>query len=201
MEYMKCYKCGNSTSEKERERWPTLGLPDLPPFFFPGQTGAREGRDKWTSQNWWCKNCWKESMRGLIQRSGEHYKKSDKEIKEEMRRHKVHKPGCFLTSACVLAQGLSDDCYELVILRKFRDEFIITCIPEGKDMVSQYYAVAPKIVCCIDTDPHKIQIYNKLYHSLVVPSVKKILEGDAFCAMQIYIAHVKRLMCRYLSSC
>ena len=33
--------------------------------------------------------------------------------------------GCFLTSACVEAMNLPDDCEELMILRKFRDTWLV----------------------------------------------------------------------------
>lgn len=33
--------------------------------------------------------------------------------------------GCFLTSACTEAKGLADDCYELTMLRAFRDEYLV----------------------------------------------------------------------------
>jgi len=48
--------------------------------------------------------------------------------------------GCFITTACCQYKGLKDDCSELTILRKFRDEHVPI------ELVKEYYTVAPKIV-------------------------------------------------------
>lgn len=32
--------------------------------------------------------------------------------------------GCYLTSACIFAKGLKDDCHELTTLRQFRDQWL-----------------------------------------------------------------------------
>ena len=40
--------------------------------------------------------------------------------------------GCYLTSACTAAMGLPDDCEELSILRRFRDEWL-SKQPGGKE--------------------------------------------------------------------
>lgn len=50
--------------------------------------------------------------------------------------------GCFLTSACVEAKGLPDDCSELSVLRHFRDSYLAG-IEEGKAEICEYYHVAP----------------------------------------------------------
>ena len=46
--------------------------------------------------------------------------------------------GCFLTSACVEARGLPDDCYELRVLRNFRDSYLVKqdC---GECEINHYY--------------------------------------------------------------
>lgn len=53
--------------------------------------------------------------------------------------------GCFLTTACVEQFGLGDDCRQLTVLRKFRDEYVRK-LPEGEKLISEYYSVAPRIV-------------------------------------------------------
>ena len=52
---------------------------------------------------------------------------------------------CFLTTACVEAENLSDDCYELNTLRNFRDSYV-RGLPEGDAIISEYYDIAPKII-------------------------------------------------------
>ncbi len=53
--------------------------------------------------------------------------------------------GCFLTTACVEYAGLSDDCEELQVMRKFRDEYICS-LPDGGSLVEEYYQAAPLVV-------------------------------------------------------
>ncbi len=50
--------------------------------------------------------------------------------------------GCYLTSACMqhLQQNFDDKCYELSLLRWFRDNFVT------KEDINHYYEVAPVIV-------------------------------------------------------
>lgn len=59
--------------------------------------------------------------------------------------------GCFLTTVCCEWKGLPDDCAELTILRKFRDEVV----PES--IVKKYYEIAPAIAEKIKNDEKKLQ--------------------------------------------
>ena len=52
---------------------------------------------------------------------------------------------CFLTTACVEHAGLPDDCPELQLMRKFRDEYI-RLLPDGSNLIEDYYRTAPLIV-------------------------------------------------------
>jgi hypothetical protein len=47
---------------------------------------------------------------------------------------------CYLTTACCQYKGLPDDCEELTLLRKFRDEFV----PKG--LVDDYYAMQNQLL-------------------------------------------------------
>jgi len=52
--------------------------------------------------------------------------------------------GCFLTTAACNFRGLPDDCHELSVLRKFRDEKLMAT-RAGVSMVEHYYCIAPAI--------------------------------------------------------
>lgn len=49
---------------------------------------------------------------------------------------------CFITSACCEVVGLSDDCFELRTLRRYRDE-VLANKPNGPAEIARYYALAP----------------------------------------------------------
>jgi hypothetical protein len=80
---------------------------------------------------------------------------------------------CFISSACVVACGLADDCDELRTLRSFRDEYVLG-LPNGRHLVNTYYAVAPRIVAAIDATKDRRKHYRSIYADLVLPCVQFI---------------------------
>lgn len=73
--------------------------------------------------------------------------------------------GCWLTSACCKAKGLSDDCNELQALRSFRDS-ILKEMPCGQEMIAFYYAQAPRIVKQIDQSENQMNLYEEIYQNI-----------------------------------
>lgn len=65
---------------------------------------------------------------------------------------------CFLTTACMkrMKDHFDDRCYELLILRWFRDNFVL---PED---IKHYYEIAPQIVRAINESPNCNEIYMKI---------------------------------------
>ncbi|MBX4190226.1 hypothetical protein KW791_02950 [Candidatus Parcubacteria bacterium] len=100
--------------------------------------------------------------------------------------------GCFLTSACILAAGLPDNCAELTVLRRFRDTYMLT-FDEGRAEVKEYYLLAPGIVKKISSRPDSQAIYHKIYTEIVVPCVNYIHLGQLELARLLYKQGVKRL--------
>ena len=104
--------------------------------------------------------------------------------------------GCFLTSACVEAKGLPDDCYELTTLRAFRDGYMRS-LPEGASDICEYYHTAPGIVEKIRQLPNATEIFNKIYDELVLPCVHLIENGKKQEAYAAYRNYVKKLQVEY----
>jgi len=100
---------------------------------------------------------------------------------------------CFLTSACIEAKGLPDDCYELTVLRNFRDTFM----KENEEYalaICEYYHIAPSIVEKINALPDRMQIYEDIYNDLVLPCVELIEKGknkDAYIKYRQYVLMLK----------
>lgn len=97
--------------------------------------------------------------------------------------------GCFLTSACVEAKGLPDNCYELTTLRNFRDKYLAAqdC---GKCEIAHYYHMAPTIVARIKSSPNASAVFEKIYEELVAPCVKLIEQGALDSAHAKYREYV-----------
>lgn len=92
---------------------------------------------------------------------------------------------CFITSACVKAKGLPDDCYELTTLRSFRDTWLREQ-PGGKEVINSYYEIAPAIVARIDKMSNSLSLYERLYNEYILPCVHYIENGNNQAAFDKY---------------
>lgn len=93
--------------------------------------------------------------------------------------------GCFLTTACLKhyeKKEFSDNCFELEVLRRFRDEFV------PKKDIAKYYKIAPKIVEKIGALPQTEQdkIYSYIYKNVVYKSIFFIAKNKPIDAYNVY---------------
>ena len=70
---------------------------------------------------------------------------------------------CFLTTACMryFNKNFKDDCYELAMLRWFRDNFV------SEEDIKHYYEIAPIIVKSINENENSDIIYNYIYNEVI----------------------------------
>ena len=52
---------------------------------------------------------------------------------------------CYITTAVCASLGKPDDCYELNLMRRYRDEYLVNQ-KGGEEIVAEYYDIAPTIV-------------------------------------------------------
>ena len=69
--------------------------------------------------------------------------------------------GCYITTAICKEYNRPDDCYELTLLRSFRDNWL-SKQPDGEKLIKEYYATAPQMVSFVDKLPNHKRIYQKL---------------------------------------
>jgi len=93
--------------------------------------------------------------------------------------------GCFITTACCEVMGMSDDCRELQLLRKFRDTVMMSSIT-GCYKVADYYFIAPKIVEGISKKPNAEAFYAMLYKNYIKPSALAVEAEDYQRAFDLY---------------
>ena len=105
--------------------------------------------------------------------------------------------GCFLTSACVQAKNLTDDCHELTILRRFRDGYMRDKSTGPAD-ICEYYNIAPMIVEKIQQLPNALEVFEKIYNELVLPCVSMIESGKNEEAYATYRDYTKMLQQQYM---
>ena len=82
--------------------------------------------------------------------------------------------GCYLTTACMkhYLNKFDDNCYELTILRWFRDNFV------PNDDVKHYYTIAPYIVEGIEKEENISLVYDYIYDNIVDYCVSQIEIGN-----------------------
>ena len=81
---------------------------------------------------------------------------------------------CYLTTACMRHdnENFDDNCYELRVLRWFRDNFA------SKEDIEHYYKIAPYIVEGISKEEKQDLIYDYIYDNVVDYCVKEIEKGN-----------------------
>lgn len=105
--------------------------------------------------------------------------------------------GCYLTSACVEAKGLPDNCRELTVLREFRDGYMRNTV-KGPESICEYYHIAPMIVEKIKQLPNALEIFETIYNELVIPCVTLIDAERNEEAYEIYRNYTRFLQKKYV---
>ena len=100
----------------------------------------------------------------------------------------------FITEAATRGAGLSEDCYELSVLRMFRREYV-AALPDGEKVLSDYEEKAPKVIQAIDelSGEDSQKVWECLYVAGIIPAVLLITSGKWDEAYGIY-----RSMCEEL---
>ena len=104
---------------------------------------------------------------------------------------------CYLTSACMkyFQENFDDNCYELTVLRWFRDNFVL------KEDIEHYYEVAPIIVESINKEEKSDVIYNYVYDNIVDYCVEQIEQGNYDKAYNRYKNSVLTLEEQFAQPC
>lgn len=103
---------------------------------------------------------------------------------------------CFITTAVCKYFNKPDDCYELTTLRKFRDTWLIGQ-SDGKELIEEYYAIAPDIVNAIDGSSKKDEIYMHIWSNYIEPCIKLIELGANDTCKKLYIEMVNELKAKF----
>ncbi|MGH6825819.1 CFI-box-CTERM domain-containing protein [Methyloceanibacter sp.] len=99
--------------------------------------------------------------------------------------------GCFLTTACCEVLGLSDDCFELRTLRRYRD-CVLIAMPAGRAALSAYYLVAPSIVERLPREERVARLLS-VYMRFILPSAVAAWLGFNRLAYSLYARMMEEL--------
>jgi len=98
---------------------------------------------------------------------------------------------CFITTACVSAVGLPDDCEILSVLRNFRDT-VLSQTQKGAELVRRYYEIAPSIVKSVNDGPMPQAVWVQVFGE--IHDIKSLVDSKRYEeAVSAYEAMVMRL--------
>lgn len=103
---------------------------------------------------------------------------------------------CYITTAVCDSLGKADDCYELSLLREYRDHYLMSK-EEGRRLVDQYYEIAPLIVTGINQMRDAAKIYQAIYKQYLNPCITYIEQDEPEKCEEKYIAMVTELQQKY----
>ena len=107
-----------------------------------------------------------------------------------------HKKFCYITTAVCETFHKPDDCYELTLLRDYRDHYLAP-LPEGRRLIRDYYDVAPTIVKHISRRSDSAKIYKSIWDDYLAPCIAMIENGDNEACKEHYIRMVETLREQY----
>lgn len=106
---------------------------------------------------------------------------------------------CYITTAVCEHQNKPDDCYELTILRNYRDNYLLNS-ETGYTLVEEYYNIAPGLVMMINMQHDADNIYHHIYEEYLTPCIHYIEEDKNEECRDLYMQMVHSLQKKYLFS-
>lgn len=107
-----------------------------------------------------------------------------------------HRKFCYITTAVCECFQKPDDCYELTLLRNYRDGYLMSQ-PEGEEIIHEYYDVAPTIVKRINRSTDKMAVYQMIWEKYLQPCIHMIENGEEEDCKELYIQMVRELQEEY----
>ncbi len=92
---------------------------------------------------------------------------------------------CFLTTAVCETLNRCDDCYELNLLRYFRDNYMCKNTELNKE-VEEYYMIAPVIVDVVNARADAKKIWSDLAKRYIMPCIRLIEAGKNIETYSLY---------------
>ncbi|MEI3520757.1 MAG: CFI-box-CTERM domain-containing protein [Anaerosacchariphilus sp.] len=134
----------------------------------------------------------------LVAKWNEAFKTSVGKADYEKIEQGFHRKFCYITTAACERQGKADDCYELELLRSYRDEYLLKR-KDGEAMVKEYYNIAPTIVNRIGRQEDADAVYEEIWNDYLMDCIHKIENGENEACRERYTEMVYDLKNRYMA--
>lgn len=105
---------------------------------------------------------------------------------------------CYITTAVCQSLNKGDNCEELVLLRGYRDGYLMG-LPGGQRVIQEYYDVAPTIVKHINRRENAEDIYRGIYETYLRTCIGLIREDKNEQCRKVYTDMVYELEDKYFS--
>lgn len=105
---------------------------------------------------------------------------------------------CYITTAVCDSMHKADDCYELTLLREYRDNYLLNETEDGTQIIQEYYDIAPTIVKRIGKEEDATLIYQGIWEDYLQPCIHYIEEDQNEVSKELYTAMVKELANKYI---
>lgn len=105
---------------------------------------------------------------------------------------------CYITTAVCGSLGKEDGCYELELLRGYRDGYLMAS-EDGKALVDEYYNIAPTIVSRINREACAAKVYREIWDTYLKPCIRYIEEKKLEDCKACYMDMVMDLKGRYIA--
>ena len=106
---------------------------------------------------------------------------------------------CYITTALCENLGKGDNCYELTLLRDYRDNYLEN-MAGGHELVEDYYDIAPTIVNRINAEKDSVNVYRSIYDSYISRCISQIESGELEECRSTYESMVNELTDKYFFS-
>lgn len=103
---------------------------------------------------------------------------------------------CYITTAVCESMNKSDDCYELTLLRDYRDSYLLAT-DEGGKIVQKYYDIAPTIVKRIAQEKQPQLVYQEIWDSYLNECIHLIEVAELEKTKDLYTDMVEDLSVKY----
>jgi len=104
---------------------------------------------------------------------------------------------CYITTAVCESLGKNRDCYEVNLLKNYRDSYLLED-EEGKQLVDEYYDIAPTIVNRINKLNDSEAVYKEIYDTYINPCIHFIENGDNEASKELYVEMTRKLEKEFL---
>lgn len=130
------------------------------------------------------------SLKGLKFKNNEIIKNSDNKVATEYDIAEAIKKsqkssGCFISTVVYETIKDQDDCHELILLRKFRDEVMLRDDSYSR-LVDEYYAISPSIAEKLSQVNDK-KLCEYLSDNFIKQSIELISKGENVKAIEVYM--------------